>query len=581
MEWTKSKSVLAQMRQALSCNICQNTVVNPVNYGQCNHLFCSECTDSYPGGICPASGCSAVAEIKGLKPHKSIDSITKSLAKISTIFGDEVPDRMVRHLSLEDEENDPTNQLAQQPIADIKKNNKQNAFDFNSEEQCSEESNPEVKKSALKERNRQVSGGRKSVPAKKKKTESAAAEKKENVLAKKRESDENLAQKKVPVTKPKETSRTIVAQNVDKRNKKGETVLHQSTIKGNVEAVRKLLREGANPNTVDNAGWSPLHEAAVAGSTELISLLLNHGASPNIHDKDTNLTPLHDAAESGFVDIVRLLASHGADTKARNSTGQTPFDVALNEGIREALSNTVCMMTESEAMDQSVIAEELLVPSNVILACPESSDTELKKMVQAATLLKMSRPSRQLNEKSSHCILANGKQFNILSCQLLGTIPIQEEWIFQCKQFGSLVDTDPFIYQHPDITLEARQRSRDSRIRGQPRLFTGIHFYLAGGFDSKNISKADLGKLIVLSGAKLVNREPNPENIPSAEQTVPHHAEHESDLSHTSHIILYQEGGKREPQLKYKMNHVKTLPLAWFIQSILQHRLLQPDLFVP
>ena len=139
-------------------------------------------------------------------------------------------------------------------------------------------------------------------------------------------------------------------------------------------------------------------------------MLLNHGASPNIHDKDTNLTPLHDAAESGFVDIVRLLVSHGADTKARNSTGQTPFDVALNEGIREALSNTVCMMTESEAMDQSVIAEELLVPSNVILACPESSDTELKKMVQAATLLKMSRPSRQLNEKSSHCILANGKQ---------------------------------------------------------------------------------------------------------------------------------------------------------------------------
>lgn len=52
---------------------------------------------------------------------------------------------------------------------------------------------------------------------------------------------------------------------MDKRNKKGETVLHQSTIKGNVEAVRKLLREGANPNTVDNAGWSPLHEAAVAG----------------------------------------------------------------------------------------------------------------------------------------------------------------------------------------------------------------------------------------------------------------------------------------------------------------------------
>lgn len=114
---------------------------------------------------------------------------------------------MVRHLSLEDEENDPMNMLAQQPKAVKKKNNKQNAFELNSEEQGFEESNPEVKKCALKERNRQVSGGKKSVPAKKKKPETAATEKKNNVITEKRESDENLAEKKVPVTKPKDNSR--------------------------------------------------------------------------------------------------------------------------------------------------------------------------------------------------------------------------------------------------------------------------------------------------------------------------------------------------------------------------------------
>ena len=53
--------------------------------------------------------------------------------------------------------------------------------------------------------------------------------------------------------------------NLDKRNKKGETQLHQETLKGNVENVKKLLRDGASPNTVDNAGWSPLHEAVAAG----------------------------------------------------------------------------------------------------------------------------------------------------------------------------------------------------------------------------------------------------------------------------------------------------------------------------
>ena len=97
-------------------------------------------------------------------------------------------------------------------------------------------------------------------------------------------------------------------------------------------------------------------------------------------------------------------------------------------------------------------------------------------------------------------------QFNILCCQLTGSLPLQEEWIYQSKELGSLVDTELFIFHHPDITEEARQRSRDCRIRAQPGLFTGIHFYLTGGFDSKGMSKSDLTKLIALSGAKIVNR---------------------------------------------------------------------------
>jgi hypothetical protein len=584
MEWTKSKAVLSKMRQVLICNICQNTLVNPVSYGQCCHLFCSECIKSHPGGICPASGCSAVAEVRTLKHHKRMDSITKSIAKISHILGDEIPDEMIRHLSVEDEENEP-DLLVGIDKKNIKTKDKSAEYDILADEnrECFAVE-PEVKKSTLKERNRQVSGGKKpapakSVPVKRKRNESN--NKKQPIVTVEQEPQKAANKIKVPEPpKAKDIPRTT-GLNLDKRNKKGETQLHQAAVKGNLEAVRKLLREGASANTVDNAGWSPLHEAAAAGNTEMVSLLLNHGASPNIHDKNSNLTPLHDAAESGFVDIVRLLVSHGADTKARSSTGKTPFDVARNDGVSEALANTVCLMTESEAMDQSVIAEDVLMPTNVVLACPECSDSEMKKIVQAASSLKMHRPSRQFSENTTHCVLHTGKQLNILSCQLLGSLPLQEEWIFQCKQLGTMVDTEPFIYQHPDMTPEARQRSRDCRMRGQPRLFTGIHFYLAGGFDTKNLSKADLTKLLTLSGAKIVYREPNPENLPPTELTVAHYAEEESGLSNTSHIILYQEGSKKEPLLKYKMDHVKTLPVAWLVQSILQHKLVQPDLFVP
>jgi len=104
-------------------------------------------------------------------------------------------------------------------------------------------------------------------------------------------------------------------------------------------------------------------------------------------------------------------------------------------------------------------------------------------------------------------------------------------------------------------------------------------FYLAGGYDQK-LSKQDIHKLIRLSGGKYVTREPNPENLAGEAGCVPHHAEHDSALRTTSHIILYLEGGKREPPIKYKMEHIKTLPLIWFIQSVIQHRLLEPQLYV-
>ena len=75
-------------------------------------------------------------------------------------------------------------------------------------------------------------------------------------------------------------------------------------------------------------------------------------------------------------------------------------------------------------------------------------------------------------------------------------------------------------------------------------------------------------------------REPDPENLPGIELTVPLHATNDSSLCRTSHVILYQSGGKREPVIKYKMEHVKTLPVSWFTQSILRHQLIEPALFV-
>ena len=70
--------------------------------------------------------------------------------------------------------------------------------------------------------------------------------------------------------------------NVDKRNKKGETVLHIACRLQKVDKAKTLLAEGADPNTQDYAGWTPLHEVAQASNVALVDLLLEHGANPNV-----------------------------------------------------------------------------------------------------------------------------------------------------------------------------------------------------------------------------------------------------------------------------------------------------------
>ncbi|KAK5890559.1 hypothetical protein CesoFtcFv8_014072 [Champsocephalus esox] len=64
---------------------------------------------------------------------------------------------------------------------------------------------------------------------------------------------------------------------VMKRNHKGESPLHLAAIKGDVEAVKEFLEQGADPNLKDNAGWTPLHEACNLGHLPVVEVLVSGG----------------------------------------------------------------------------------------------------------------------------------------------------------------------------------------------------------------------------------------------------------------------------------------------------------------
>ena len=103
----------------------------------------------------------------------------------------------------------------------------------------------------------------------------------------------------------------------------GTTPLHWAAHNGNVEEVKRLLKEGANAKAINDYGATPMSEAAELGNAEIIEALLKAGAdveSPNSEGQ----TALMTVARTNRVDAARVLLKHGANVNAReNWRGQT------------------------------------------------------------------------------------------------------------------------------------------------------------------------------------------------------------------------------------------------------------------
>ena len=93
--------------------------------------------------------------------------------------------------------------------------------------------------------------------------------------------------------------------------------LFSGAVRGHTGIVEALLRQGAEVDARDSAGFTPLSRAAFVGTGEVdvVRLLLDRGADVNAATQ-SGQTVLHHAVQRGDVEVVRLLLERGTDVGA-------------------------------------------------------------------------------------------------------------------------------------------------------------------------------------------------------------------------------------------------------------------------
>ncbi|XP_028446589.1 BRCA1-associated RING domain protein 1 isoform X2 [Perca flavescens] len=359
---------------------------------------------------------------------------------------------------------------------------------------------------------------------------------------------------------------------VMKRNHKGETLLHLAAIKGDVEAVKELLDQGADPNLKDNAGWTPLHEACNLGHLALVDVLVSRGALLNTPGYE-NDSPLHDAARNGHTAIVKLLLQLGASQNVLNLYGKRPADYAVSLEIlaifKEASEGTQYANTSlSPSASLSMVSDCVRRDEMVVFLASKLSQPERLQVSKLGELLG-GRMADTFSGSVSHVVVPEG-HMPITNSTLLGLLAgcwvVKFSWVEACLQAGKrMPETEHEAGEGP-------QRSRVNRCSLLPPLFDGCFFFLLGSF--KAPSKGELTKLLQEGGGQLLSRQPKPDSdVTQTLSAAAYHALPGSDQALCTQYIIFDPQDPHKPAV-VRRGKVWSAPSTWLIDCVTAFRLL-------
>lgn len=146
--------------------------------------------------------------------------------------------------------------------------------------------------------------------------------------------------------------------------------------RGDREAVRALLKAGADVNAAEGDGTTALHWAARSGDADLVQMLVSAGANVRATTRLGAYTPLMMAAQAGHSAAVAALLAGGADVEATTTTGTTPLMFAAQSGD----TRTATMLVEGGA---KVDARESAMEQTPLMFAAANNRTDVVKLLIA------------------------------------------------------------------------------------------------------------------------------------------------------------------------------------------------------
>lgn len=167
-----------------------------------------------------------------------------------------------------------------------------------------------------------------------------------------------------------------------------EPALLVAAVEKREEIVHLLLQAGANPNHGDMCGYTPLMAAVCADAVHIVEYLLAAGADPHRACGCTGANALHDAAIGGHTAIVKTLLENGVKPDdSENAEGMTPLMCAVHaldaESVRLLLTyhaNPAARSSKGDTATEllATIAQDLWQPDKLRQAAKIKSLLEQK-----------------------------------------------------------------------------------------------------------------------------------------------------------------------------------------------------------